>query len=308
MDAASSPNDPPSEYSLASHAGLLLPCLTAAAPATVIEIGAFRGELTRVLLGWAADAEVKVTAIEPEPTPELLELSDAHPELELARETSLEALRRLPPADALIIDGDHNHYTVSEELRLIAERAGGAPLPLIAFHDVGWPHARRDTYYAPERIPEQHRQPLARDALVAPGEPGLARAGLRFPWAASREGGPGNGVLTAIEDFIAGREQLQLALVPAFFGLGLLWERGAPWAGAMADLIAPWDRSPLLERLEADRLAHIVDRYRLDHQSTLLRALLNSRAFGVAEALSSVRQRGDPVVSKAQIRRLLGDE
>ena len=115
-------------------------------------------------------------------------------------------------------------------------------------------------------------------------------------------------MLTAIEDFIAGREQLQLALVPAFFGLGLLWERGAPWAGAMADLIAPWDRSPLLERLEADRLAHIVDRYRLDHQSTLLRALLNSRAFGVAEALSSVRQRGDPVVSKAQIRRLLGDE
>ena len=101
MDAASSPNDPPSEYSLASHAGLLLPCLTAAAPATVIEIGAFRGELTRVLLGWAADAEVKVTAIEPEPTPELLELSDAHPELELARETSLEALRRLPAPDRL---------------------------------------------------------------------------------------------------------------------------------------------------------------------------------------------------------------
>jgi hypothetical protein len=298
----------PADFSLASLRDPLLSCLDVVAPGSVMEVGAFQGLFTAVLIEWAQGSGARVTAVEPEPPQELLTLAARHPELELVRERSFEALSGRPLADVVIIDGDHNYYTVSEELRLIAKRAEGEALPLIAFHDVAWPHARRDTYYAPERIPEQHRQPLARDALVAPGEPGLARAGLQFPWAASREGGPANGVLTAIEDFIAGREGLQLALVPAFFGLGLLWEQAAPWAGPVADLIAPWDRNPLLERLEADRLAHIVDRHRLDHQSALLRALLNSRAFAVAEALSRVRQRGDPVVSSAQIRRLLGDE
>ncbi len=134
-------------------------------------------------------------------------------------------------ADAVIIDGDHNYYTVSEELRLIEESAREATLPLIALHDVCWPHARRDTYYAPERIPPEQRQPLARDAMVAPGEPGVASSGLRYAWAAEREGGPRNGVLTAIEDFMGEREGLRLALVPAYFGLGLLWAEEAPWAG-----------------------------------------------------------------------------
>ena len=54
----------------------------------------------------------------------------------------------------VVIDGDHNYWTVSEELRLLSERAPGAELPLLLFHDVCWPHARRDDYFAPELIPE----------------------------------------------------------------------------------------------------------------------------------------------------------
>ncbi len=34
----------------------------------------------------------------------------------------------------------------------------GIQLPLILCHDVGWPHASRDSYYAPETIPPEHRQ------------------------------------------------------------------------------------------------------------------------------------------------------
>ena len=41
------------DYSLASHREVLFPCLDAAAPATVVEVGAFKGEFTEVLLGWA---------------------------------------------------------------------------------------------------------------------------------------------------------------------------------------------------------------------------------------------------------------
>jgi Methyltransferase domain len=297
----------PNPSSLASLAEVLLPCLDAVNPGTVVEIGAGRGEFTRELLDWRAGSGTRITAVEPEPAPELLALSEAHPELELVREPSLEALSRLPAADAVIIDGDHNYYTVSEELRLIEERAGKAPLPLLALHDVCWPHARRDTYYAPERIPPEHRQPLARDAMLAPEEPGVASSGLRYPWAAEREGGSRNGVLTAIEDFTEERDGLRLALVPAFFGLGLLWSEEAPWAGAVAEFVAPWDRKPVLERLEADRVSSIVDGIRLDRQQELLRALLRSRAFGLAERLSWLRQRGEPVLSRAWVRRVLGE-
>ena len=55
----------------------------------------------------------------------------------------------------MIIDGDHNYFTVSEELRLIGERAPGAELPLLLFHDVCWPHGRRDDYFDAELIPEE---------------------------------------------------------------------------------------------------------------------------------------------------------
>jgi hypothetical protein len=299
--------DTPDPFSLASLAEILFPCLNPVAPRSVIEIGAARGELTRELLDWAFRSGARITAIEPEPTPELLALSEAHPELELVPETSLEALRRLPVADAVIIDGDHNYYTVSEELRLIEERAGKEALPLIAIHDVCWPHARRDTYYAPERIPPEQRQSLARDAMVAPGEPGVASNGLRYGWVAEREGGSRNGVLTAIEDFMREREGLRLALVPAYFGLGLLWAEEAPWASVVAEIVAAWDRNPVLERLEADRVRGIVDRVRLERQEELLRALLRSRAFGVAERLSRLRQSGTPVVSQESVRRVLGE-
>ena len=69
-----------------------------------------------------------------------------------------------------LIDGDHNWYTVFNELEMLAAaaRKAGAPLPLLILHDVGWPYGRRDLYYAPEQIPEEFRQPYARKG-IAPG-------------------------------------------------------------------------------------------------------------------------------------------
>ena len=75
--------------------------------------------------------------------------------------------------DAALIDGDHNWYTVYNELQLLAEvaREAGAPLPVLIMHDVGWPYGRRDLYYAPEQIPEEFRQPYAQRGM----RPGHAR-------------------------------------------------------------------------------------------------------------------------------------
>ena len=178
------------------------------------------------------------------------------------------------PAGAIILDGDHNYWTLSGELRAIADRSEGADLPLLLLHDIGWPHSRRDTYYAPDRVPEEHRQPLAQDALVTPGNSGTASEGIRFEWAAEREGGPGNGILTAVEDFLAERDGLRLAVVPAFFGLGVLWAEDAPWADAVAGIVDPWDSAPLLARLEEVRIAQVVNRTRMNRQQELLRNML----------------------------------
>jgi hypothetical protein len=320
-------------FSLANLAEVMFPCLDAVKPKLVLEIGAYRGELTSVLLDWAAPGGVRVAAVDPDPPAELLELEKEHPELELVRETSHEALRHLSLPDAAIIDGDHNYYTLSEELRLIAERAAEGELPLLMFHDVSWPHARRDTYWAPDRIPEEHRQPLARDVRLAPDEPGVARGGLPFEWAAEREGGPRNGVLTALEDFVNDRPDLRLAVVPAFFGFGVLWSEGAPWSEQVASIVELWDRNPLLERLEAQRVSHLTARLshagelerareriakrdqrlreqgeQLQEQERLLRAMLGSRAFRIAERLSRLNQRGRPMFSREQVRRALGEE
>ena len=79
------------------------------------------------------------------------------------------------PVNALLDGGgDHNWWTVSEELRIVAERAPGADLPLLLFHDVCWPHARRDDYFDASQIPADSRHPVAGDAGgIYPGDPGL---------------------------------------------------------------------------------------------------------------------------------------
>lgn len=297
---------------------ILFACLEASGTGSILEIGASEGGTTRPLLEWAKTTGARVTAVEPAVKRELEEVLAEHPELELIRKTSLEALPEVVLPDAVIIDGDHNYYTVSAELQTLWGRAPDTELPLIFFHDVAWPHARRDAYYAPERIPEQHRQPIVADTGLVPGDPGVDEAGLPFDFVAEREGGPRNGVLTAIEDFVEGREGLRLAVMPIFFGFGVLWHEGRDWADAVAEIIEPWDRSPVLERLEANRVVHLaayhaaatrlhaLARQGLDREQ-LLRAMLGSRAFTVAEQLSRLSQRGEPVFSRDKVRRALGD-
>jgi hypothetical protein len=290
-------------HSLANFAELMFPLLDAVQAKSIAEIGAYAGDLTRELLGWADAAGARVIAIDPTPQPELVELAEGRKDLDLIREPSRSALRKLAPTDALIIDGDHNYYTVSEELRLIGERLSGPDSPLVVLHDVSWPHARRDAYYAPERIPEADRQPMVEGGCLVPGESGIVDGGLPYKWVAKREGGPRNGVRTAVEDFVAGREDLRLAIVPAFFGLAVVWRPDAPWAGAVSELIEPYAGSQLIGRLEANRVYHLAHEYSrrreiqvlADQKAELvkfLRGLMDSRAFRLAERLSHLRNRG----------------
>ena len=71
-------------------------------------------------------------------------------------------------------------------------------------HDVGWPYGRRDLYYAPERIPAEHRQPYAQAGMRPRTRKLVAHGGLNpTMYNAEIEGGPRNGVMTALDDFVA---------------------------------------------------------------------------------------------------------
>ncbi len=301
------------DCTLANLAEYVFATLEAAGARSVVEVGAEYGFFTEKLLDWAAERDVeRIAAIDPEPRPQLQELSARRPELDLIVATSFEALPGFELTDAVIIDGDHNYFMVSEELRLVAEAAGDGPLPLILLHDIGWPLARRDSYHAPDAIPEEHRQPLAEPAYLEPGEPGTRERGLYYRCAAAQEGGPRNGVLTAVEDFIADRSDLRLAILPPFFGLGVLWDTRAEAAERIAATVAPWDRDPLLTRMEEKRVEHLVAEFQLmqkiDAMRTqdyelqfLLSTMLQSSAFALAERVSRLRQGGQPMFSRAQV-------
>lgn len=303
-------------YSLGNFYEIWGPCFDAVGARSVIEVGAERGRLTQELLRWAAANGARVTAIEPEPISDLLELIDEYPDLEIVEETSLDALAHLPSADVVVLDGDHNYYTLSGELRLIAERS--EQLPLLVFHDVCWPLARRDQYAAPDRIPPEHRHPYGEDIKLVPGNPGTAERGLPFEWGALQEGGPRNGVMTAIEDFMEENDGLRLAVIPIFFGCGLMWPESAPWSDAVAEITGPWDRNPILERVETARVTQLVQRHsreqEIDERFTYagrleeaVRRVLASGAFSAAEWLSKLRRGGKPAFSRRELSELVSE-
>ena len=300
-------------YSLENVAEIMQPCLEARGTTSLLEIGSFAGELTESLLEWGTPKGVDIATVEPLPPEDLRKVVSRHPELTLIEDTgvgALDGLDGLP--DTVIIDGDHNYFTLTQELDKIAELAEENQLPLLMFHDVCWPHERRDTYYAPDRVPESERQPLAEKCTIEPGNPGVSDGGLPFDWAAAREGGPKNGVLTAIEDFMERRGGLRLAVVPVFFGFGVLWETAAPYSDAVAASIAPYDRNPVMQRAEANRVALLVRTHkdaktireqnqRIADYEELLGRMLQSSALGLAERISRARQRGNPIFTRQEI-------
>jgi GT2 family glycosyltransferase len=211
---------------LAFWEALLEPLIEAVGPRRIVEVGADKGTTTRALLAWAEPHEATVHVIDPKPSFDVEELEREHPRaLVFHRALSLDVLPSLEPVDLALIDGDHNRYTVLNELRLLEQGADAASAmpPVVALHDVGWPYGRRDLYYDPEQIPAGERRPFERrglrpdsDELVDDGiNPHLANAKLPAP--------EHSGVLGGIEDFVAASErEWRLFEVAGQHGLGVL--------------------------------------------------------------------------------------
>lgn len=205
----------------------LKPMIETARPRRIMEIGADRGWNTRNLLQYCREHGAHADIIDPAPRPSLHEvLSDfSAAEFRYLPLKSLAAIPQLDAPDVALIDGDHNWATVHTELNLLDARAEqlGVPPPIVFSHDVAWPYARRDMYYNPDDLDAWQKHPYSYNGML-PGVNELVEHGMNGILAnALHEGGPRNGVLTAIEDYIASSgTEFIFRKLPFFNGLGIL--------------------------------------------------------------------------------------
>jgi O-antigen biosynthesis protein len=151
-----------------------------------------------------------------------------NPRVRVCKGLSLDTLKTLNETfDCIMIDGDHNWYTVFHELVMIHERNMLAKNGTILLHDVCWPYARRDMYYDLATVPEEWRQPAEqRGILRGMSSPDPTQGKNPDLWNATHEGGPRNGVLTAVEDFRREHPGYQFISIQREWGLGILVREG----------------------------------------------------------------------------------
>jgi len=246
-------------HSMAEFKSIVTPALDLVKPLKIAEIGSEHGGMTTILNQWALANNAHLTSIDPAPSQIFRDWISSADSFTHIPKPSLECIAELQDIDCWFIDGDHNWYTVYNELQLIEANCKRDGKPLFVFlHDVNWPCGRRDSYYAPERIPAAFQHEFDYDHGVTPGNAGMINGGFRgmgsFAFAC-HEGGAKNGVLTAVEDFCSGNEtDLILAVIPAVFGLGVLFRTDQLWSEPLASQILPYHMHPLIAKLEENRL------------------------------------------------------
>ncbi len=266
-------------HSMAEFSSLILPTLERAGVSRIAEIGSEFGGMSRVLADYCREQDGHLTCIDPEPHRDFAAWAANEPRISHIARPSLEVIgeeavatetvvAETVPAEAVhaqawFIDGDHNYYTVFNELTAIDALQNEQDQPLLVFlHDVSWPCARRDMYYAPDRIPPEYLKPHSYDHGVVLGQnDAIHGRGLRgmgnFAFALE-QGGPRNGVLTAVEDFLRDADTderpLYFVNVPAVLGLGVIFAANADWSDEVAQFLLPFHANPLMARLEENRL------------------------------------------------------
>jgi hypothetical protein len=204
-----------------------LPLLRKRKNASVCEIGSRFGGSANLL---ASIPDGAVTIIDPGLDCDLTEKFKNNSRVTVKRAISLAVLPHMSGAfDLILVDGDHNWYTVYNELKLIYERGLLKNNGLIFLHDIDWPWGRRDLYYQPETIPAEFRHEWERGG-IARGRSELLKNGGMFAsyQKATLEGGSRNGVLTAVEDFLCEHKgEFGFVRVREDVGLGIVYRNGS---------------------------------------------------------------------------------
>ena len=256
---------------------IISPILERVQPTSIIEIGSDQGHNTAKLLEFCKQHGATLHAIDPLPRFDVAAWREQYGEQFVFHQSlSLNAIPKVDRFDVVLIDGDHNWYTVFHELKLIEKRCTdlSQPLPLMFFHDIGWPYGRRDLYYNPDNIPDAYRKPYQKKGM----QPGVAelmeKGGLNASfYNAIYEHSLQNGVLTAVEDFLKEATQpLHLIQIPGLHGLGILLTKELMERNLqLRTFLQALELSPpvvhYIEKVEEERIK--LDMLRLEHSTAL---------------------------------------
>ena len=244
--------------------GIILPLFNIIKPEVIIEVGSFKGENTKnILSSYCSIYNAKLISIDPNPHNDFdLEYfnNEFGDNFKFFNNMSLDVLPSLTDYDVVLIDGDHNWYTVFNELKMIEKNFNQDSFPFVILHDVSWPYARRDLYYNPEDIPQEFRHPYMKLAMF-PGVEKLGEIGLNENLNnAIHENTPKNGVLTAVEDFIEDTS-LDLAFysINVFYGLGIICQNTEKNRRMILELFYESDMAGILENI------YLKDRFNKDN-------------------------------------------
>jgi hypothetical protein len=246
---------------------IVRPLLETAGARRILQVGAYKGEHTALLLEYCNGFDGSIIVVEPFVTPELRKVIEGNRRCLLLEEKSHDAIPRIDtPIDVVVLNGDLNYYTVIGDLRALSDMAEriGEPFPTILTKSMSWPYARRDMYYDPDSIPPGSRHDYESMGM-SPWSPGLGEHGINAPFFNARqEGGPANGVRTAVEDFIEeSSEDLRLFTLPLNHGLGIIYRPGSAVTGFIDRMVSPPPALRLLlETVEIARLNDILLRLR----------------------------------------------
>jgi hypothetical protein len=256
---------------------IIAPILERVQPTSIIEIGSDQGHNTAKLLEFCKQQGATLHAIDPLPRFDVAAWREQYGQLFVFHPSlSLNALPKVDRFDVVLIDGDHNWYTVFHELKLIEKRCTdlSQPFPLVMLHDIGWPYGRRDLYYNPDNIPDVYRKPYQKKGM----QPGIAelmeKGGLNASfYNAIYEHSLQNGVLTAVEDFLKEAIQpLHLIQIPGLHGLGILLTKELMERNLQVrTFLQALELSPpvvhYIEKVEGERIK--LDILRLEHSAAL---------------------------------------
>jgi len=237
-------------------------------PREIVEIGADYGINTRNILTYCRKTDSRAHIIDPQPKfdPDAFRRQYGD-NFVFYQALSLNALPLIDKMDAVLIDGDHNWYTVYHELMFIEKQSqqNEPCFPLVLVHDVGWPYARRDMYYNPENIPEAFRMPYAQKGLDPDSVELVEKGGLNPHLCnAIYEHDLRSGVLTAVEDFVKeSHHSLELIKVSGFNGLGILYpsclhESNPLFLEFIQNLSVPKIISKIITAIEKSRLKGVI--------------------------------------------------
>lgn len=205
---------------------VILPILNIVEPKNIVEIGSDTGLNTKNILNYCLKNDAYLTSIDPAHQLNLKLLNEQYGKhFKIFEDLSLNVLPHLDNYEVILIDGDHNWYTVFNELKIIEKQFDGDSFPFIIFHDIAWPYARRDLYYNPDNIPSEFVHPYKKAGMFPYKDELVEDKGLNTNFNnAISEKFHKNGVLTAIEDFIE-ESTLNLSFykINLFNGLGLLF-------------------------------------------------------------------------------------